>query len=80
MTLVRNCVILQKDNSLLEGGFNNLANKSLEVARKDKVDEFYTQLSDIEAELKHYKRHFNDKVVFVIVMILMKVTFSSILQ
>lgn len=64
MTLVRNCVILQKDNSLLEGGFNNLANKSLEVARKDKVDEFYTQLSDIEAELKHYKKHFNDKVVF----------------
>lgn len=57
-----------------------MANKSLEVARKDKVDEFYTQLSDIEAELKHYKRHFNDKVVFVIVMILMKVTFSSILQ
>ena len=36
----------------------------MEVARKDKVDEFYTQLSDIEAELKHYKRHFNDKVVF----------------
>ena len=41
-----------------------MANKSLEVARKDKVDEFYTQLNDIETELKHYRRHFNNKVVF----------------
>lgn len=39
-------------------------NKSLHKAKKSKMDEFYTQLSDIEKELKHYKKHFKDKVVF----------------
>jgi hypothetical protein len=29
-----------------------------------KEDEFYTQLSDIERELKHYKKHFKGKVVY----------------
>ncbi len=28
------------------------------------MDEFYTQLSDIEKELKHYKKHFKNKVVY----------------
>lgn len=32
-------------------------------ARTNKKDEFYTQLSDIERELKHYKNHFRGKVV-----------------
>jgi hypothetical protein len=32
-------------------------------ARKNKADEFYTQLSDIEAELRHYKEQFQGKVV-----------------
>lgn len=39
-------------------------NKNLHVAKKDKQDEFYTQLSDIENELRHYKKHFKDKVIF----------------
>jgi hypothetical protein len=39
------------------------ANKILRSAKTDKKDEFYTQLSDIEKELKHYKNHFKDKVV-----------------
>jgi hypothetical protein len=39
------------------------ANKNLRSAKTDKKDEFYTQLSDIEKELKHYKNHFKDKVV-----------------
>ena len=38
-------------------------NKSLNAANKAKEDEFYTELSDIENELKHYKQHFKDKVV-----------------
>jgi len=38
-------------------------NKNLHSASKAKKDEFYTQLSDIELELKHYKNHFKDKVV-----------------
>lgn len=33
-------------------------------AQSAKRDEFYTQLSDIEAELRHYRKHFKDKVVF----------------
>jgi hypothetical protein len=39
-------------------------NKNLHKAKHGKNDEFYTQLSDIERELKHYKHHFKDKVVY----------------
>ena len=38
-------------------------NRFLHQAKIAKYDEFYTQLSDIEKELRHYKRHFTDKVV-----------------
>ncbi|MCQ2606215.1 MAG: adenine-specific methyltransferase EcoRI family protein [Bacteroidales bacterium] len=38
-------------------------NKSLHAASKAKQDEFYTQLSDIENELKHYKQHFIGKTI-----------------
>lgn len=38
-------------------------NKHLHSAKTSKQDEFYTQLSDIEKELKHYKDHFKGKVV-----------------
>lgn len=41
-----------------------MANTSLSNAKKAKNDEFYTQLSDIENELKHYKNHFAGKVVY----------------
>lgn len=36
----------------------------LRKAKTNKNDEFYTQLSDIESELQHYKKHFKGKVVF----------------
>lgn len=39
------------------------ANSNLHKAKNAKKDEFYTQLSDIEKELKHYTHHFKDKVV-----------------
>ena len=39
-------------------------NANLHSAKNAKKDEFYTQLSDIENELKHYKAHFRDKVVY----------------
>lgn len=39
-------------------------NKNLHKAKNNKKDEFYTQLSDIENELRHYKEHFKDKVVY----------------
>ncbi len=39
-------------------------NAQLGNAKKEKKDEFYTQLGDINAELRHYTHHFADKVVF----------------
>lgn len=41
-----------------------MATKLMDNAKKKKADEFYTQLTDIEIELKHYKEYFKDKVVF----------------
>ena len=41
-----------------------MAHANLSNAKKAKNDEFYTQLSDIENELKHYKNHFAGKVVY----------------
>lgn len=39
-------------------------NDNLHQAKKEKNDEFYTQLSDIEKELNNYKDFFNGKVVY----------------
>ncbi|RIY32032.1 adenine-specific methyltransferase EcoRI family protein [Psittacicella gerlachiana] len=36
----------------------------LSKAKKNKNDEFYTQLIDIESELQHYTSNFKDKIVF----------------
>lgn len=36
----------------------------LHIAKAGKKDEFYTQISDIEKELKHYTHHFKGKSVF----------------
>lgn len=41
-----------------------LKNMNFNKAKSAKKDEFYTQLSDIERELRHYKKHFRDKVVY----------------
>lgn len=38
-------------------------NQNLQRAKREKNDEFYTQLSDIENELRHYTGHFAGKVV-----------------
>lgn len=37
--------------------------RSVDRAKKAKQDEFYTQLSDIEKELRHYRQHFKGKTV-----------------
>lgn len=39
-------------------------NTYLNKAKQAKKDEFYTQLCDIEAELKHYTDHFKGKTVY----------------
>lgn len=40
------------------------SNKDLNRLKANPDDEFYTRLSDINAEMKHYKHHFKDQVVF----------------
>ena len=40
------------------------ANTNLRNAKRAKNDEFYTMLSDIENELKHYRDHFKGKVIY----------------
>lgn len=39
-------------------------NSNLVAARAAKSDEFYTQLGDIEREMRHYKKHFKGKTVY----------------
>ena len=41
-----------------------MKNSNLNRAKRAKNDEFYTTLSDIEKELKHYAEHFSGKVVY----------------
>ena len=41
-----------------------ILNKNLRTAKLSKNDEYYTQLADIERELKYYKSHFKGKVVY----------------
>lgn len=42
----------------------NATNELLHKAKKSKSDEFYTQLVDIDRELRYYKRHFKNKTVY----------------
>lgn len=39
-------------------------NNYLHEAKRNKNDEFYTQIQEIAQELKHYKSHFESKVIF----------------
>ena len=41
-----------------------MATKFMDKAKREKADEFYTQLADIENELRYYKEQFKNKVVF----------------
>ena len=41
-----------------------MANKRLDNAKRNKADEFYTQLVDIELEMRHYRDQFKGKTVF----------------
>jgi hypothetical protein len=41
-----------------------MGNVTLNNAGKAKNDEFYTQISDIEKECRHYKEHFKGKTIF----------------
>lgn len=49
--------------SYLEILTDYMANKNLNKAKEAKKDEFYTQLEDINNELRHYREHFRGKTV-----------------
>lgn len=40
-------------------------NQNLNNAKNAQNDEFYTQLADIENELRHYRNHFKGKVILI---------------
>ena len=40
-----------------------MATKLMDKAKKEKADEFYTQLSDIENEMRYYKEQFKGKII-----------------
>lgn len=39
-------------------------NTDLQAANRAKKDEFYTQLPEIEKELKYYRKHFRDQIIY----------------
>ena len=39
-------------------------NSNLHISRSGKTDEFYSQLSTIEDELRHYRQYFKNKIIF----------------
>lgn len=41
-----------------------MAQKNLHIAKQQKLDEFYTQIGDIERECTHYREQFKGKVIF----------------
>ncbi|UGB26066.1 adenine-specific methyltransferase EcoRI family protein [Methylorubrum sp. B1-46] len=43
---------------------SKVLNGNFAEAKRVKEDEFYTQLADIERELRHYKKHFQNKTVY----------------
>ncbi|QZD95258.1 adenine-specific methyltransferase EcoRI family protein [Qipengyuania gelatinilytica] len=54
---------LEDINMAGSSAISRTGNKALANAKTAKQDEFYTQLSDIENELRHYREKFRDKVV-----------------
>lgn len=40
-----------------------MANERFDNAKKNKADEFYTQITDIEKEMSHYKEFFKGKII-----------------
>ena len=39
-------------------------NQNLTRAKLGKNDEFYTRIKEIEDEMKHYKQHFKNKIIY----------------
>lgn len=55
---------IKKETAAIPIHSTGRGNTNLHKAKAAKNDEFYTQFDDINEELKHYKEHFKNKVVF----------------
>jgi len=55
--------VLSSDHGAATGATMARGNTALHAANTAKKDEFYTQVADIEAEVKYYRPHFKNKVV-----------------
>jgi hypothetical protein len=55
-------------------------NSNLHSSRAGKTNEFYTEISLVEEELRHYKDFFKGKTVFVTATTPKKVIFGNILS
>ena len=55
-------------------------NKNLNSAKTARKDEFYTQLTDIEKEMRYYRKHFKEKLCSATVMIRSRAISSSTLS
>ena len=53
----------QENSAASRDGSRSKRNSGLHAAQAQRKDEFYTQISDIEKEMRHYKRHFSGKTV-----------------
>jgi len=61
--LDNNCILPKKRVNLINMEKKS-SNKNLHNANRAKKDEFYTQLIDIQNEIKHYKEQFKGKIVY----------------
>lgn len=57
-------MVKDEENKMNQEVKKKSSNQNLHSAKSSKKDEFYTQLPDIENELKNYKDHFRSKTVF----------------
>ena len=51
-----------------------MAKRNIDKAKEAKKDEFYTQLDDINNELKHYREHFRGKTVLCVTILFSALT------
>ncbi len=57
-------MISQSSTTNIGNKVKKTLNRNLNQAKSSRKDEFYTQLTDIEKEMKHYKKHFKGKVIY----------------
>lgn len=55
---------IEKDIEKINQKIQNKSNSSMNSAKKNKNDEFYTRIEDIEKEMRFYRKHLKNKTIF----------------